>query len=795
MLEDKITIEVDGQSLEATKGQMLIEVTDANDIYIPRFCYHNKLTIAANCRMCLVEVEKAPKALPACATPVMEGMIVKTRSKAAIAAQKAVMEFLLINHPLDCPICDQGGECELQDLAMGYGQDVSRYQEKKRVVKDKNIGPLIQTDLTRCIHCTRCVRFGEEVAGLREMGATGRGENMQIGTYIEKSVSSEMSGNIIDLCPVGALTSKPFRYSARTWELVQKDAIAPHDSIGSNIHVHVKGNEVKRVVPKHNEDINEVWISDRDRFSYEAIYSDERLQSPMVKKNGTWHEVDWETAMDVVKTSLQTLVDSNQSDQIGAIASASSTLEELYLFQKMIRGIGSNNVDSRLKQSDFTDQDARPSFPYLGQSMTGLDGLQSALLVGSNVRKQQPIINYRLRKAVIHGASVMAINPVDYDFNFPLAAKSIVAPNLFATELASILKAVVNETNAEVDYQVKEIIEGVSVSDVHETMAESLIDADDAVVLLGNIARVHPQYSLLRSLTGLIADLTGATLGYLTDSANTAGAWLAGAVPHRLAGNKQQATSGLNTQEMLQAKLKAYVLMNVEPELDCYDSRLARNALKDAGFVVSLTAFRSDEMNNYADVLLPVSVFTETSGTYINNEGKAQSFAGVVTPLGQARPAWKVLRVLGNYFELDGFDYQASTDVYSEVMKEIGDIKGDNSEKWRITGSLNPDSDGLQRITETPMNMVDAICRRAVSLQKTDDISDGAIHINSALAAENNLSESDMALVEQEEGSATLKVIIDERVPNGCVLIHAAHPDQIDLGAAYGNVGIAKANA
>ncbi|MBL1141060.1 MAG: NADH-quinone oxidoreductase subunit G [Proteobacteria bacterium] len=791
MSEDKITIEVDGQTFSANKGQMLIEVTDANDIYVPRFCYHNKLTIAANCRMCLVEVEKAPKALPACATPVMEGMKVKTKSKAAIAAQKAVMEFLLINHPLDCPICDQGGECELQDLAMGYGQDVSRYQERKRVVKDKNIGPLIQTDLTRCIHCTRCVRFGEEIAGLREMGATGRGENTQIGTYIEKSVTSEMSGNVIDLCPVGALTSKPFRYSARTWELVQKEAVAPHDSVGSNIHVHVKANKVKRVVPAINESINEVWLSDRDRFSYEAVNSEDRLNKPMVKDNGTWHEVDWETALEVVSNSLQVLIDSNDTEQIGAIASASSTLEELYLLQKYIRAIGSNNIDSRLKQSDFSDQDDAPAFPYLGQSIAEFDNLQATLLIGSNVRKEQPIINHRLRKAVLHGATVSVLNSVDYDFNFPVKAKTIVAPDMIPLELASILKAVIEISNRDVDTQIKQSIDKATADENHKAIAAQLLDADDAIVLLGNIASSHPQFSLLRSLAGLIAELSNSKLGYLSENANTSGAWLAGAVPHRLTGCKQT-DAGMNTQEMLKARLKAYILMGVEPELDCYDSRIAREAMKNADFVVSLTAFRSDEMNEYADVLLPISVFTETSGTYINNEGTKQSFAGAVTPLAEARPAWKVLRVLGNYFELEGFDYQSSTDVLDEAMKQIGSIEGDNSSSWKLSGSINNSSNGLQRITETPMNMIDSISRRADSLQKTSDVSDGAIHINSALAEKNKLANDDSAKVEQDDNSVTLKVIIDERVADDCVLIQSAHPEQINLGASFGEIRIAK---
>jgi NADH-quinone oxidoreductase subunit G len=792
MTEDNITIEVDGQTLTAKKGQMLIEVTDANDIYVPRFCYHNKLSIAANCRMCLVEVEKAPKALPACATPVMDGMKVKTRSIAAIDAQKSVMEFLLINHPLDCPICDQGGECELQDLAMGYGQDVSRYQEKKRVVEDKNIGALIQTDLTRCIHCTRCIRFGEEVAGLRELGATGRGENMQIGTYIEKSVSSEMSGNIIDLCPVGALTSKPFRYSARTWELVQKDAIAPHDSVGSNIHVHVKGNQVKRVVPASNESINEVWLSDRDRFSYEAIYSDDRLQSPMVKVNGSWNEVDWETALDVVKKGLHVFINSNDSGQIGTIASASSTLEEHYLLQKFIRAIGSNNIDSRLKQSDFSDQDVVSTFPYLGLSISELDSLQAAFLIGSNVRKEQPIINHRLRKAALHGANIMLLNPVDYDFNFPIEEKTVVSPEMIAMELASVLKVLLESSNETLEQQVKQSIDKAVVNDVHRAIAANLVDADSAIVLLGNLATAHPQFSILRTLAGLIAKLSYSKLGYLSESANSSGAWLAGAVPHRLAGGRQLQSAGMNTQEMLQAKLKAYILMSVEPELDCWDSRIARDALKDAEFVVSLTAFRSDEMNEYADVLLPISVFTETSGTYINNEGVSQRFAGVVAPLGEARPAWKVLRVLGNYFELDGFDYQSSSDVYDEVMKEIGDIKADNMDKWQESVSINSRSDDLQRITETPMNMIDSISRRAVSLQQTSDVSDGALHINSVLAAKNKLADDDNAKVEQDENCVTLKVIIDDRLPDDCVLIQSAHPEQINLGAAFGSIRITK---
>ncbi len=793
MSDDQITIEVDGKSLKADKGQMLIEVTDANDIYVPRFCYHKKLTVAANCRMCLVEVEKAPKPLPACATPVMDGMVVKTQSKIAVDAQKSIMEFLLINHPLDCPICDQGGECELQDLAMGYGGDVSRYQEKKRVVKDKNIGPLIQTDLTRCIHCTRCVRFGEEVAGLREMGATGRGENMEIGTYIEKSVNSELSGNIIDLCPVGALTSKPFRYSARTWELVQKDGIAPHDSVGSNIHFHVKGDRVMRVAPAENESINEVWLSDRDRFSYEGVYSDDRLQTPMIKEEGSWKEVDWETALDVVKEKLNGVIESYSAEQIGILASPSSTLEELYLLQKFARDIGANNIDTRLRQADFSDQDSVSQFPYLGQAVSEFETLQSALLIGSNVRKEQPIINHRLRKSALKGAAVMLLNPVDYDFNYPLAAKSIVTPAQMPNELASILKALIETSDSSVDDEAKQCVENVNVTDAHRTIASKLIDSENAIVLLGNIATAHPQFSLLRSLAGLIAKISKSKLGYISEAANSSGAWLAGAVPHRHAGGKECARVGMNTNEMLQAKLKAYVLLGVEPELDCWDSRVARTAMNDAELVISLTAYRSDEIENYADVMLPISAFVETSGTYINNEGISQSFTGAVPPLGEARPAWKLLRVLGNIFNLDGFEYQSSADVNTEVMQTIAAIKPENMDHWRSPVAIEKNGADLQRITETPMNMIDSICRRAVSLQQTDDVSDGAIHINTLLADKNNLSDADTAKVEQDDSAVNLKVVIDDRVPDDCVLIQSAHPAQIDLGASFGSIRIAKA--
>ena len=792
MNEEIVTIEVDGRPLQARKGQMLIEVTDKNKIYIPRFCYHQKLSIAANCRMCLVDVEKALKPLPACATPVMDGMKVATRSKRALDAQKAVMEFLLINHPLDCPICDQGGECELQDLAMGYGRDISRYHEKKRVVKDKNIGPLVQTDMTRCIHCTRCVRFGEEIAGLRELGATGRGEHMEIGTYIEKSMVSEMSGNVIDLCPVGALTSKPFRYSARTWEMQQVPGIAPHDSVGSNIHFHIKGNRVKRVVPAENESINEVWLSDRDRFSYEGLYHPDRLTAPMIKKSGYWQEVDWETALSFVRDGLKHVMHHHSSDQLGALASATATVEELYLMQRLLRSLGSANIDHRVRQSDFTDQDKAPLFPWLGMPIAELEKQDAVLLVGSHVRKEQPIINHRLRKATMRGCQVLVINPVNYDLNFNVATQIITSPNAIPETLAGVVKALADSGKISPDPDIKAAISTATVSDNQRLMAETLLTVGKGVILLGNQAMAHPQYVALCSLATALAKATGCHIGFLSDAANVSGAWIAGATPHRGPGGKAADKKGLNAAAMLENELKAYVLLGLEPELDCLDGHQAMQALQAAEFVVNLTAYSSESIKAYADVLLPIAQFAETSGTYINNEGIWQSFNGVVPPPGEARPAWKVLRVLGNLFELEGFEFNTSLEVKEELKNQIGLKSVSNMINWS-TPHLRAANGGIERITEVPMNSIDPLTRHAAALQKTTDVADGKLHIHPQLASAQGLDEGQTARVEQDEQVVELPVILDERVPENAVLIQAGHPDVASLGPWHGQIKLGKA--
>jgi len=793
MTNDTITIEVDGQPFEARKGQMLIEVTDANNIYIPRFCYHQKLSIAANCRMCLIEVEKAPKPLPACATPVMDGMKAFTKSPKAISAQKAVMEFLLINHPLDCPICDQGGECELQDLAMGFGRGISRYQEKKRVVKDKNIGPLVQTDMTRCIHCTRCVRFGDEIAGLPELGATGRGEQMEIGTYIEKSMVSEMSGNVIDLCPVGALTSKPFRFSARTWEMTQRDSIAPHDAVGSNIHIHTTGNYVKRVVPAENEQINEVWLSDRDRFSYEGLYNNDRLLAPMIKKNGEWRETDWETALAFAKDQLQAVIDLNSVDQIGALASPTSTLEELYLLQKLMRGIGCPNIDHRLRQRDFSDQDIAPVFPWLGQSIAELEQLDTVLLVGSNVRKEQPIINHRLRKAVMRGCEISVVNTLDYDFNFNISQKFISSPADLPCTLAAILKAVNKNATKRSDDELLKLINSIDILEEHEIVAKQLMGCEKGSLLLGNLAIAHPEFSTIRALAGEISKSTNISFGYLSEAANTSGAWLSGVLPHRETAAVQADNKGLDAYSMLDESLKAYVLLGLEPELDCWDGNKALHAMNTADCVISFTAYRSEAMDDYADVLLPIALFAESSGTYINNEGRSQSFNSVVTPPGEARPAWKVLRVLGNLFELDKFDYNTSVEIRDELQVLIDGITPSNQDKWGMPAPLQTGNGELQRITDVPMNAIDPLTRHAESLQQTNDVADGKIHISAELAQQIGVDDGELVKVDQDECCINLPVMIDPRVPSNCVQLHAAQSCHAELGAWYGNVKLTKA--
>jgi NADH-quinone oxidoreductase subunit G len=709
MSDDIVNIEVDGKPVEARKGQMIIEATDKLGAYIPRFCYHEKLSIAANCRMCLVEVEKAPKPMPACATPVGEGMKVFTRSAKAISAQKATMEFLLINHPLDCPICDQGGECELQDLAMGYGRDVSRYNDGKRVVKDKDIGPLVSTDMTRCIHCTRCVRFGEEVTGRPQLGTTKRGENSEISTYIEQSIDHELSANIIDLCPVGALNNKPYRYSARAWEMTQRATVSPHDCVGSNLYAHVLRGTVKRIVPRDNESINETWISDRDRYSYEAIYSSDRLQSPRVKESGEWREISWEDALAKAADTLK----GAGAEKLGFIVSPSSTTEEAHLVARLAEHLESNNLDHRGMRRDCSDQDNDPLYPWLGCDIADIESQDAILLAGSNVRSEAPILAHRIRKAALAGAAVSVASSTEHEYYFD------VANTLSGTGLVDMLAGVAVAACESIPGSVADICSGVAASATHKAIAASLSDANEALLLLGNIAGRHGAYSVVRALAAAIADATGAKLGNISEGANSAGACLAGVLPHRAQGGKSRSDAGLSAAAMLDAPLDALLTLNIEPDVDVLAADNAAGKFAKQGFVIALTPYISDVLLEASDLLLPIGTFAETSGTYVNAAGTWQSFGGVASPVGDARPAWKVLRVLGNLLEAQGFEYVTSEDVRDELLVALGQATPNNSYAGtRKLGRPNG-QDAPSVEIDTPLYSVDNMVRRARALQLT----------------------------------------------------------------------------
>ena len=712
-VSDEVNIEVNGVPMKARKGEMIIRVTDANHVYVPRFCYHEKLPVAANCRMCLVEVEKAPKPLPACATPVAEGMKVFTKSPKAIAAQKAVMEFLLINHPLDCPICDQGGECELQDLAVGFGRDKARYEERKRSVRDQSLGPLVSTDMTRCIHCTRCVRFGQDIAGIQELGTTGRGEHMLIGTYIEKSVDHELSGNIIDLCPVGALNSKPFRFKGRGWEMTQVPLISPHDAFGTQLYGHVLRGKLMRVVPRPCEEINETWIADRDRYSYEGVYSEDRLAAPMIRQaDGSWKEVEWDSALLAAANGLKAAAAGGGAQQTALLAHPSSTVEELYLLSRLADGLGTSNIDHRLRQQDFRDQAADARAPGLGTSLAAVEQLESVLVIGSNLRRELPMLAHRLRKAAKRGAKVSFLNPAKFDYLFPVA--NYLESKRLSADLAALLAAALD--GAAAPKAVAAAVGGATVTDAHRTLARALKAGERKAIWLGALAIRHPAYADLRALARALATVTGATLGELTEGANAAGAFLAGAVPHRTAGGETRAAVGLDARSALAQPLKACLLLGAEPWADALSSGSA-DSLAASQFVVAVTPFASAELRRAAHVLLPAGTFAETSGTYVNLEGRWQSFTGAARAVGAARPAWKILRVLGNLLDFSGFDYESSEQVRDELHALVERV----SVPPGVSAHVVAAGGGGDRVVDLPMYQVDGVVRRAASLQRTRD--------------------------------------------------------------------------
>lgn len=779
-----INIEIDGKQLEVENGRTVIEAAHDAGIYIPHFCYHKKLSIAANCRMCLVQVEKAPKPLPACATPVAEGMKVFTASEQAVKAQKGVMEFLLINHPLDCPICDQGGECELQDLAVGYGGSASRYHEEKRVVLHKDIGPLVSAEeMSRCINCTRCVRFGIEIGGVMELGQAFRGEHAEIMSFVSGTVDSELSGNMIDLCPVGALTSKPFRYSARTWELSRRKSVSPHDSLGSNLAVQVKDNRVMRVLPIENEAINECWISDKDRFSYEGLNSADRLTKPMLKQGGKWQEVEWQVALEYVANGLRQIKSKAGAGQIAALATPSSTLEEMYLLQKLVRGLGSHNVDFRLRQADFSADGKQSGAPWLGMAVADLNQADRFLLVGSFLRKDQPLLASRIRQAVKRGAQANVVHSADDDLLMKLSSKAIVTPAEMVTTLAQILQALAAEKKSAIDSSVQALLQGVTATATAQAIAGSLATGERSVILLGNFAQQHPQAAQLQLLAQQIAALCNAKFGFLGEAANSVGGYLANAIP---------SDAGMNAAAMLAQPRKAYLLLNVEAELDTQNPQQAVAAMHAADMVVAFSAYKH-QAGEYADVMLPIAPFTETSGTNVNTEGRVQSFRGAVKPLGDARPAWKVLRVLGNLLNIAGFDYDNSEAVRDEVLKgiDVGSKLGNKLQGY--TAQPAAAVSGLQRVADVPIYATDAIVRRSAPLQATRDALPPHASMHGEEMKKLGLQSGAQVRVKVGQGSAQLAVAADDSLPRGVVRVAAAHASTAGLGAMFGAITVERA--
>ncbi len=790
-----IDIEINGKKLQVEPGTMIIEVADNAGIHIPRFCYHRKLSIAANCRMCLVEVENARKPVPACATPITDGMRVFTQSPAARESQRTVMEFLLINHPLDCPICDQGGQCELQDVAMGYGTDLSRYTEGKRVIKDKDLGSLVATDMTRCIYCTRCVRFGEEVAGVVELGAPGRGEHTEIGTYVEKSLTSELAGNIIELCPVGALTSKPFRYRARAWEMTEQVSIAPHDCVGSHIACHTLHNQVMRVVPDECESLNEIWLSDRDRFSYLGAHSEQRLGEPQINENGQWKTVDWSTALNAAVAGLSQCAKQHGSDAIGVLGAASSTLEECYLLQKIFRYIGVTNLDHRVREVDFSDQHLVGSALISDVSVKDIQNQEAILLVGANVRREQPIIGNRVRKATRRGYRVMSINPMQYAWHFPMNEEIITPLDQLPQSLGCVVNAVLSQINATVTTKLDSFLQTCQPTQIHHAIATQLMTVSNGVIMLGETALLHPQAALLRALANIIKMYANVGILYLTQGGNSAGAWLAGLIPHRQPAGVDSQTVGLSAAQLFSEPRKAYCFFQLDPELDCANPQQVQQAVAQAEFVISMAPYRSELLTQHANVFLPITPFTETSGTFVNLEGHWQQFVASVKPYQQSRPGWKVLRVLGNLLNVADCEYQSSQDVHDELRAWV-DTKSREAafSEYSLSSISNQQSANqqtVQRLGTWPLYGVDNVVRRAPALQVAGS-SDGnaCVRISPQLAVQLAVSDNDVVVVEQGQQQVQLPVVTDQHIPDNSAMILSGYPETAQLGDPFGFVSI-----
>ncbi|MBL7003561.1 MAG: NADH-quinone oxidoreductase subunit G [Gammaproteobacteria bacterium] len=787
-MSETIDITINGQTIQAKPGEMLIDVADDNGITIPRFCYHKKLSVSANCRMCLVEVEKAPKPLPACATPIADGMVVKTQSNTAISAQKSTMEFLLINHPLDCPVCDQGGECELQDVAMGFGGDVSQYTDTKRVVCDKDIGSLVATEMTRCIHCTRCVRFSEEIAGIPELGGMGRGEFIQMSTYVDNTVDSELSGNLIDVCPVGALTAKPSKFSARCWEMTSHASVAAHDCVGSNINIHTVNNEVIRVVPKNNEAINECWISDRDRFSYTGLKSESRLTSPKIKKDGKFVDVDWQEAIDLVAQKFSAQANKNAT-KIAALVSPSTTLEEQFLTQKLVRSLGSNNIDYRLAQSDFSNDSQSEVMPWLGRSLASLEELDGALFIASNPRKEQPILGHRVRKAVIqNNAKVSFVNHVAADLNYQALENIANNTAKLTHELAAVAVAVASTTGVALSENLTAILEKTKAKKEHKNIAKSLIDGDQTAVFIGQQAINSPYYSLIKEIAEFIATQTSSSLGLVTQGANASGAALAGCVPYAQAGGEKLESAGLNKDQILQQEEGVNLLVGINPKLD-----VVRESVANANFNVALTTHFDASSFTDVDVILPMAAFAETSGTYVNIEGRWQSFNGAVKALGNSRPGWKIINSLMRVLlPSEEFEVNSSAQARDELKALCQSVELNNVTGTQFSGSKLPSKPrALQSVYEESLYSSDDLVRASSPLSATEDYkAQSMLSMNAEQASKEGLTGATSVSVTMGEQSVVLPFRINERVAAGSICIPRGLAATENLSALFAAVSV-----
>ncbi len=783
-----VELEIDGKPLSVEEGTSVIDAAEVIGIYIPRFCYHKKLSVVANCRMCLVEVENVPKPLPACATIVTPGMKVYTQSKKALDAQRAVMEFLLINHPLDCPICDQGGECELQDQSVGFGYANSDYHRAKRSVASQSIGPLVATEMTRCIHCTRCIRVNEEVCGQRQMGATFRGGHMEIGTFIETAIESELSANMIDVCPVGALTSKPYSFQGRAWELQEHSMVAAHDCWGSNVFVHSRGleyeprREVMRVVPRENEAINEVWISDRDRFSYLGFNSDDRVTEPMIKKNGQWQSVSWERALTEVADRMKGLIEMQGADQLGALLSPNSTVEECYLLQKLMRGLGSNNIDHRIRQNDFSDDEHVETFAGFESSAEDIEKSDVILLVGCHLRYEVPMANYRVLKASQDDAKIMSLAACRHDFNYPLTHERVVHINEFVNHVAAVYQATLKLKGESCN---EAWINAITPDETEEAIAQQLVDAEKPCLILGAMCMQHPHATQLRQLAARLMRLVDGPFNMVTPGANFAGGWLAGSTPH--GGDKE----GLNAQTMFEGEgLRGYVMLNLEPEKDCSRPAPVLKALENAGLVVCLTPYMTEQMQQYADFILPIAPYLESDGTYVNAMGHWQSVHAITAPKGESKPAWKVIRVLANMLKLDGFDYKSAHEV-KELLKEKHDAKSSYTLAKEITApAIEPNA--LCRYGVWPIVAVDNVVRRSHALQETMAEEQHLVLVNNATAEAMGLTCGNSVIVGQNDQHLHMKLRVNDRLPDDMVWMAMGTNETAGFGESMGQITLTR---